>query len=455
MKSKSLYQSKKNFYTDPINGKFNNIRLFTMVVSASIFFVLPWINFNARQAFLFDVEFNRFNLFGLVFWPQDFILLALFLIFCVISLFAMTVYFGRVWCGFLCPQSVWIKMGEFITRSIEGKRLRRFKLDASVFNFHKVSIKIFKHIFLLALSFLTAFTFIGFFVPIRLLFELFINLNVMSYSFFWILFFSIITYLNIFWFKEQFCFLVCPYARLQSVMFDENTLIVSYNVVRGEKRGARNKNFDYVNAGLGDCVDCKKCVNCCPTGIDIRDGLQIECISCGACIDACNSVMIKLGYKPGLIRFKAEGDKRSTGFLYSRIKLFLYCLLLVILFLAMCWIFSTRNNVYFSFAKSQYQLVNVTKDNFLENEFLFKIMNKSENDSYYKIFIEPDIFDLNKKEVFLKSGELINISITLRIKNGFYKKNFINIVFNIVDSNSGKFVKKDSKFILFDGDFNE
>lgn len=453
METKSLYQSGRVFYTDPVKGKFNNIRLFTMSFSVFVFFILPWINFSNRQAFLFDIEFNRFYVFGSVFWPQDFILIALFLIFCVIALFAVTLYSGRVWCGFLCPQSTWIKISAFIARFFEGNRNNRYKLDKLSFNLYKFIIKLSKHVFLLMFSFLTAFTFIGYFIPIRSLFIALIDLNYSLYSFYVVLFFFIITYLNIWWFKEQFCFLVCPYARLQSVMFDENTLIVSYDSARGEKRGSLHKGLNRKTNGFGDCIDCKKCVTCCPTGIDIRDGLQIECISCGACVDACNSVMNKIGYKQNLISFRKESSNKNT--LYSNFKLFLYLLVLSVLFLTMVYFLKVKNEIYFSISKSQYQLFNITKDNFLENEFLIKIMNKSINDATYKILAEPNIFDIiGKTEVLLKPGELVDLVLILSIRNNFYKDDFIDVTFHVLDLNSNNSIKKKSKFILFNGNFN-
>lgn len=451
MNSKSLYQSRKEFYTDPVSGRFNKIRLSTMSFVVFCFFSLPWLSWNGHQAFLFDVSYNRFYFFGSVFWPQDFVLISLFFMFCVITLFAVTLYSGRVWCGFLCPQSIWIKMGAFFSRLFEGKRNNRIKFKNNAFSFNKFFILFLKHFFWVVLSLLTSFTFISYFIPIKWMIYSLISLDIFYNTFFWVLFFGFLTYFNIGWFKEQLCFIVCPYSRLQSVMFDESTLIVSYDNVRGEKRGARSKDFDYKSDGLGDCIDCKKCVNCCPTGIDIRDGLQMECISCGACIDACNEVMFKLGYKPNLISFTRENSSFSNKS-STKIKLFLYSLVIFILISLICYFYVTRPMVHFSVARSQYQLFNLTKDNFIENFFFVKIMNKSDFESKYLIYVKPDNFSLiGKVDLTLNPGEMNVLNFTLKTKNLNLESKFMDVYFYILDIKYNKVIQKKSRFVLSGG----
>lgn len=450
MKTKSLYEGRKEFYTDPVNGRFNKIRLSTMSFVALLFFLLPWINWNNHQAFLFDIIFNRFYIFGSVFWPQDFILIAFICIFCVISLFAITVYSGRIWCGFFCPQSIWIKLAAFFTRLLEGKRNNRIKFANTNTSLHKVFIIFFKHIAWFILSFVTAFTFIGYFIPIRLLFFYLITFDVFYNSFFWILFFSLLTYFNIGWFKEQFCFLVCPYARLQSVMFDENTLIVSYNSVRGEKRGSRSK-YSIKEDKLGDCIDCRKCVNCCPTGIDIRDGLQMECISCGACVDACNDVMIKIGYKPNLISFNRDGPIRKK---INRLRLILYSLILVSLILIISYFLINRPLLHFNVSRSQYQLFNINKENLIENYFTIKFINKDDREHRYLVYIDQEDFELcGVNELILKPGNLCVLNVIVKTPICTSKDNIKDINFNVVNVDTKEHIKKKNKFIFPYGDF--
>lgn len=451
MNSKPLYQSRKEFYTDPVSGNFNKIRISSMFIVVFCFFSLPWLNCNNHQAFLFDVSYNRFYFFNAVFWPQDFVLIALFFIFCVILLFAVTLYSGRIWCGFLCPQSIWLKMAMFFSRVFEGKRNNRLKLNKASFTLHKIFILFLKHFILFLLSFFTSFTFIGYFIPIKWMFFSLITFDIFFNSFFWVLFFCVLTYFNIGWFKEQFCFLVCPYARIQSVMFDEYTLIVSYDRFRGEKRGARIKGYDYKSNGLGDCIDCKKCVNCCPTGIDIRDGLQMECISCGACIDACNAVMFKLGYKKDLISFNRENYNFSKKS-YSRIKLFLYSIVLITLMSLMFYFYITRPLVHFSVGRTQYQLFNATKDDFVENFFVVKIMNKSDSDSIYSISVKPDTFNvIGNTELFLKPGEMNVFDFILKTENTSSLTKFVDIYFCIFDKKNNRIIEKKSRFVLSGG----
>lgn len=452
MNNKSLYKSRKEFYTDPVSGKFNKIRLFTMSLMTLCFFLLPWLKWNNHQAFLFDVDYNRFYFFGAVFWPQDFVLFALFFIFCIIFLFALTLYSGRIWCGFLCPQSIWIKISVFFERLLEGKRNNRIKFYNMDFSLYKFFIILLKHFFWVMFSFLTAFTFICYFISSSWMLNSLLSVDIFYKSFFWVMFFAFLTYFNIGWFKEQFCFLVCPYARLQSVMFDENTLIVSYDKNRGEKRGARIKNFDYKKNNLGDCIDCKKCVNCCPTGIDIRDGLQIECISCGACVDACNSVMNKIGYKPDLISFKRENSNFKIKS-YSGLKLALYIFVLAILFFLIFYFYVTRPLIHFSVTRSQYQLFNITNDNMIENFFFVKLMNKSDSNSRCLISIEPDIFQIDiKVDLDLLPGEMNVFYAKLKTENLGLTNKFIDVYFNILDVKNNKVIQKKSRFV-FPGGF--
>lgn len=440
----SLYKRHKIIYTDPVPGKFNNIRILSMSFMALIFFLSPWFNYNGRQALIFDLKIIKIYFFKYVIWPQDFIFLAILIIILVLLLFAITVYVGRVWCGFLCPQSIWIRLANFISRIIEGDRLKRFKLDNNYYNKTKLLKKIIKHFFLLSLSIFTAITFVGYFVPIVNLYKNIFNFSFMYWSFFWILFFTIITYFNIYWFKEQFCFLVCPYARLQSVMFDENTLIVAYDEIRGEKRGHRNKKTNYKELGLGDCIDCKKCVTCCPTGIDIRNGLQIECISCAACIDACDSVMEKMNYPKGLIKYKKEN---LTSFINMR--LMSYVIILIILTLLFISGVLNRDLIQFTINRSQIQLYNKTQNNYIENFYTLKITNKTVNSNKYKILLCNDNFKFKGlNEIFLSGEEtiLLDIIVTVPIQN--IKTSFTEIYFKIENTvNKKDFIIKKSKFI--------
>ncbi len=437
---KSLYKKHRIIYTDPVQGFFSNIRFITMFIMTLFFFIIPWINYNKRQAIIFDITSFKLYFLNLIFWPQDFILLAILAIILIIFLFIITLHFGRVWCGFLCPQSIWIRMSNFLSRFIEGNRNKRKKADNSDKTFYFFYKKIIKHLLLIILAFLTSLNFIGYFIPIKNIFLNLYFLNVYNWNFFWILFFSIITYLNIFWFKEQFCFLVCPYARLQSLMFDENTLIVTYNIKRGEPRGHLDVKNNYKT---GDCIDCQKCVTCCPTGIDIRNGLQIECISCGACIDACNNVMKKIGYKENLIAFSKENENKKI----INIKSIAYFITILILLIVFIYNLINRDLFQINIIKSQTQLYNI-KNNKIENYYTFKLINKTQKKNKYQIDISNNnFFYEGPKKIILTPEETLLIDIKIIVDKKYIKNEFTEINFIIKDIKNNKIIIRKIKFI--------
>ncbi|WP_018986102.1 cytochrome c oxidase accessory protein CcoG [Methylophilus methylotrophus] len=304
----SLYQKTRKVYPRSVSGYFKNWRWLMIWLTQLVFYGMPWLQYGGRQAFLLDIDTHRFYLFGLVIFPQDLFYLAMLLIICAIGLFLFTAVAGRLWCGFSCPQSVYTEIFLWMERSIEGDRMARQKLDAQPWGPRKAGIKLSKHGVWLAFSLVTGFTFVGYFTPIRELLGDIQQWQLGGWSCFWLGFYSLATYGNAGFLREQVCKHMCPYARFQSAMFDNHTLIVAYDSARGEPRGGRSKNQDYQAQGLGSCIDCNICVQVCPVGIDIRNGLQYECISCGLCIDACNDVMDKMRYPRDLIRFSAAGQ---------------------------------------------------------------------------------------------------------------------------------------------------
>ncbi|HWA12965.1 MAG TPA: cytochrome c oxidase accessory protein CcoG [Burkholderiales bacterium] len=302
----ALYEVRRKIYPRAVTGRFALWRWFFVWATQLVFYGLPWLSWNDRQAVLFDLVHRKFYIFGLVFWPQDIVYLAVLLIISAYSLFLFTAVAGRLWCGFACPQTVYTEIFLWIEKVIEGDRLRRMKLDQSPLSARKVGLKAAKHGVWIAVALWTGFTFVGYFTPIHTLGAGVLGAGLGPWETFWILFYGFATYGNAGWMREQVCKYMCPYARFQSVMFDRDTLIITYDRERGEPRGARGRKVDAKARGLGDCVDCGICVQVCPTGIDIRDGLQYECIGCAACIDGCNQVMDKMSYPRGLIRYSSE-----------------------------------------------------------------------------------------------------------------------------------------------------
>jgi cytochrome c oxidase accessory protein FixG len=302
----ALYEIRRKIYPRAVTGKFASARWTLVWLTQLVFYGLPWLMWNDRQAVLFDLAVRKFYIFGLVFWPQDIVYLTVLLILSAYSLFLFTAVAGRLWCGYACPQTVYTEIFMWIERKVEGERMARMKLDKEAAGARKIRLKATKHALWIALALWTGFTFVGYFTPIRELWSEVWSANLGGWQTFWILFYGFATYGNAGWMREQVCKYMCPYARFQGVMFDPDTLIITYDGGRGEPRGPRNKSVDYKAKGLGDCVDCGICVQVCPTGIDIRNGLQYECIGCGACVDGCNQVMAKMGYPKGLIRYSTE-----------------------------------------------------------------------------------------------------------------------------------------------------
>ncbi|HUH95642.1 MAG TPA: cytochrome c oxidase accessory protein CcoG [Casimicrobiaceae bacterium] len=302
----ALYEIRQRIHPRAVHGRFAAWRWALVFATQAVFYGLPWLQWNGRQAVLFDLSARRFYIFGAVFWPQDVIYLTALLIIAALSLFLFTAVAGRLWCGYACPQTVYTEIFLWIERKIEGDRPARLRLDAAPWSLEKFVLRATKHIAWFIVALWTGYTFVGYFTPIADLGLRAATWRLGPWEAFWILFYGFATYGNAGFMREQVCKYMCPYARFQSVMFDRDTLVITYDRERGEPRGARSKAVKPRERGLGDCVDCSICVQVCPTGIDIRDGLQYECIGCAACIDGCDQVMDKLGYPRGLIRYATE-----------------------------------------------------------------------------------------------------------------------------------------------------
>ncbi|TWG79608.1 cytochrome c oxidase accessory protein FixG [Cupriavidus gilardii J11] len=308
----SLYEVRRKIHPRAVTGAFASWRVAMVLLTQLVFYGLPWLQWNGRQAVLFDLGARKFYLFGLVLWPQDVIYLAVLLVISALSLFLFTAVAGRLFCGYACPQTVYTEIFMWIERKVEGDRIARIRLDGDPWTFRKLRLKATKHLLWIAVALWTGYTFVGYFSSIRELGGAVLALSTGPWESFWMLFYAIATWGNAGFMREQVCKYMCPYARFQSVMVDKDTYVVTYDVQRGEPRGSRSRKADPRALGLGDCVDCSICVQVCPTGIDIRDGLQYECIGCGACIDACNQVMDKMQYPRGLIRYTSENAMRQA-----------------------------------------------------------------------------------------------------------------------------------------------
>jgi len=382
-----LYQKREKIYTRKIEGFFQRVRLYTGWPLLIGYFGLPWLEWGGRQAILFDLPARKFHILGMTFWPQDFSMLAFLLIIAAYSLFAVTVVAGRVWCGYTCPQTVWTSIFMYLEQRFEGSRNQRMKLDKAPMSLEKFVRKGMKHSSWLFVAFMTGMTFVGYFYPIRQLLPELATFSTGFWQAAWTVFFTLATYINAGWMREQVCKYMCPYARFQSVMFDKDTLIVSYDSKRGEPRGSRKHSADYKGLGLGECIDCQLCVQVCPTGIDIRDGLQYECIGCALCIDACNSVMAKMNYPKNLISYTSEHALEGGTFHWLRPRIIGYALMLSIMTGVFAYNIINRVPLEMTVMRDRGELYVETADGRIENVYTIHIVNMTDEQRRYVLNI--------------------------------------------------------------------
>ncbi|MGS0726226.1 cytochrome c oxidase accessory protein CcoG, partial [Shewanella sp. 0m-11] len=331
------FNPRNRIYVRAVEGLWSTLRRRLGWVAMLFFLILPWIPWGDRQAVWFNLAEQKFHVFGLTIWPQDFTLLAALLMIAAFGLFFITTYLGRVWCGYTCPQTVWTFIFIWFEEKLEGSRNKRIKLDQMPWSFNKLWRKTAKHASWLLISLLTAMTFVSYFVPTSEVYKEVFTLTASGGVYFWVIFFTFATYGNAGWMREIMCLHMCPYARFQAAMFDKNTYIVGYDTKRGETRGPRSRKADPKALGLGDCIDCDLCVQVCPTGIDIRNGLQYECINCGACIDACDTTMTRMGYDKGLISYTTENKLEGVKEKVLRPKLVGYGVVLSVMILVLVY----------------------------------------------------------------------------------------------------------------------
>ena len=378
-----LYEIRTKIYPRAVTGWFANASWTMVFATQIIFYGLPWLSWNDGQAVLFDIAARKFYVFGIVFWPQDVIYLAVLLIIAALSLFLFTAMAGRLWCGFACPQTVYTQVFLWIERKIEGDRTARILLDREPNSVRKIGRKAAKHAIWLAISLWTGVTFVGYFTPFGPLLAA-IPGNLGGWESFWVLFYGLATYGNAGYLREQVCKYMCPYARFQSVMFDRDTLVITYDTARGEPRGPRSRKVDPEAAGLGHCVDCLVCVQVCPTGIDIRKGLQYECIGCAACIDGCDQVMDRRGYPRGLIRYATENalangyDSATMWKRVFRARTLVYMALVATIAAATGASLYLRDALKVDVIRDRGALARETAPGIIENVYRLQIMNTGE-----------------------------------------------------------------------------
>ena len=416
-----LYAARQKIYPREIEGRFQRLRTLAAWVLLGIFYLIPWIRWEGRQAVLFDLPARKFHIFGLTLWPQDFYFLTWLLVIAALSLFFFTALAGRLFCGYACPQTVWTETFLWMERFVEGSRSQQMKLAKAPWTAEKVLRKGAKQFLWIAFALWTGFTFVGYFTPVTELAGKIAGFATGPWETFWVLFYGGATYVNAGFMREQVCKYMCPYARFQSAMFDKDTLIITYDETRGEPRGARKKGVDPKSKGLGDCVDCTMCVQVCPTGIDIRKGLQYECIACAACIDACDEVMDKVGYPRGLIRYDTQHGLEGRPKKVVRPRTIVYASLLALLVTGFAVTLSSRDVVAMDVLRDRNALFRERPDGRIENVYNVKILNKDREAHEFRITGSgvPGLeVDYAGPTVWVAPGAVQSVPVRIRVPRG-------------------------------------
>ncbi len=395
--SRELYKSRVQIYPKLVHGTFRNFKWFVMAATLSVYYFTPWIRWDRPgnapdQAVLVDFDNRRFYFFDIQIWPQELFYVSGLLILAAVGLFLITALFGRVWCGYTCPQTVWTDLFIVVERAFEGDRSARIRLDKAPWSWNKAWRKIGKHCVWLLISVATGGAWILYFhdAP-TLLAELPRGeAKASSYIFLGVLTFT--TYSLAGTMREQVCTYMCPWPRIQAAMIDDQALAITYRIDRGEPRGPHKKGEPW--DGRGDCIDCKQCVAACPAGIDIRDGLQLECIQCALCIDACDDIMDKIGRPRGLIAYDTDlnVERRMRGekprFKFIRVRTIFYASILLLVGGAMAWSLSTRTFLELNVIRDRNPLFVRLNDGGIRNGYTVKLLNMTQQSASYVLTVE-------------------------------------------------------------------
>jgi cytochrome c oxidase accessory protein FixG len=434
-----MYEAQAKIYPRNTFGFFKNWRWVMIWITQIVFYGVPWLQWGERQAMLLDISTHRFYIFGLVLYPQDLIYLVIILIIAALALFLFTAVAGRLWCGFSCPQSVYTEIFLWMERKIEGDRAARIRLDESKFGVKKLYTKSMKHLAWISFSIFTGFTFLGYFSPIRELLDSIIQVRLSPWETFWICFYGLATYGNAGFLREQVCKHMCPYARFQSAMFDNDTLIVTYDQERGEPRSGRSRKVDAKQEGLGDCIDCNFCVQVCPVGIDIRNGLQYECISCGLCVDACNSIMDKMNYPRGLIRFTTQNGlaqhwtKHQVIQKILRPRVLIYSALLLLLSLGLVVSLAMRPAFKVDVNRDRGVMSRLVSGGKVENVYQLQITNVTEAKETYRVSVSgiDGLSMASQTQFTVEPANERLVAVSLQIADGAIRSGTHPIMFEV------------------------
>lgn len=400
MSTEQVIQPKSCVQPRSVEGRFRNIKTGILVLGYVVFFLLPWMRWHRAvgpdQAILYDIVARRYYLFDLVVHAQDIFWLTAFLFLAAVLLFFVSTLFGRVWCGYFCFQTLWMDAFRFIEKFIQGDRVARIRLDRQAWNFEKIWKRGLTHVGWLSIAFLTGYSFTLYWGDAFVLTRQFFTGEAPSAMYGATLILMTTTYLTAGFAKEYVCLHICPYSRFQSVMLDEDSMIVSYDPNRGEGAKGRAKPSKELRdqqtrqaAGHGDCIDCGYCVQVCPVGIDIRNGLQAQCIHCALCIDACDNIMDKQGWKRGLIRYTSERELEGRG----KAKIFKlrtigYGLATLLAVVYLVWSIGNSKLLEADAMQVRNPLYVTLSDGHIQNSYEFKINNKAQEAARYTLTLE-------------------------------------------------------------------
>ena len=417
-----------------IPGKWRTIKWLTSSFWI-IFFLGSYLRWGGRQAVLFDIPNRQFHLFGITVLPQDFWMLSLLLLFFAILLAVVTATAGRVWCGFFCFQTVWTDVFTWLEDKLEGPPQKRRKLDKAPWDAQKFRIKATKHVLWLIIAVLTGISFVAWFYGAFELWHDLFTFQVTHTALGIILLFTAGTYVLAGFMREQACFWLCPYARIQGVMIDSTTAVPTYDFHRGEPRGRVKKGQSDKDKTTGDCVDCKQCVAVCPTGIDIRNGQQEGCIMCALCIDACDAVMEKLGRPKGLIRYESLDvlNGKEERPLYKRPRIWIYATVLLLALSGITYGLSTLDAIEIKAIHDRQPLYVLQSDGSVQNKYTLKILNKMTKDLDVRLSVsgpEGAVLVGAEKPIHTKNGDVTPHVVFVRIPRGNLTKDSLPIVFH-------------------------
>ncbi|CEN42465.1 cytochrome c oxidase accessory protein CcoG [Capnocytophaga canis] len=429
------------------SGRFYRYRKYVSYVLLIFLLVSPWVKINGNQFLLFNILDRKFNIFGLPFWPQDFYLFVISMIIGVVFLALFTVVFGRIFCGWICPQTIFMEMVfRRIEYWIEGDRGSQMRLDKQAWDKEKIRKKTLKWSLFFLISFSVANTFLAYLIGSDVLLTYIKEGPINHWGTFIALFiFTCIFYFIFTWFREQVCIIACPYGRLQGVLLDNRSIIVAYDYVRGESDNGRKKfrkNEDRQALGHGDCIDCMQCVHVCPTGIDIRNGTQLECVNCTACIDACDEVMDKVGFKRGLIRFASEENIAKKAPFKFDLRMKGYTAVLTILIGILIGMLFIRTDVQADILRLPGQLYQHEENGVISNVYTYKIINKTTRDFEnvtVKVVgsLDAEVVIVGKNSIFVPKQGLAEGTLFLKIKESSLEEEKSKILLDVY-SNGNK-----------------